>query len=240
MFDSMVYIQKEKSLVRWLFSFPAAILLQVGIVGGFMFYSIFTPDRLPPPQLMLQGLYKGAIRVELPRSGPPKAPPEEKQPKHADTDKGLKAPADVPDRISKDSGIKPVPDVPSDIPYIPGVPQLGPSTGSPGIDLTPSGPAERPVLHGWEMIKVPQVVSRVEPRYPPAAAAMGLTGRVVLEAIVDESGRVESVRVVSSTNRLFEQAALDAVRQWRYTAPVGQGGQRVACYMTVVVNFAIR
>jgi TonB family protein len=90
------------------------------------------------------------------------------------------------------------------------------------------------------MVKVPQVLSRVEPRYPPAAAAMGLTGRVVLEAVVDESGNVESVRVVSSSNSLFDQAAMDAVRKWRYSSPVGQGGQRVACYMTVVITFALR
>jgi TonB family protein len=240
MFDSMVYIQKEKSLVRWLFSFPAAILLQVGIVGGFMFYSIFTPDRLPPPQLMLQGLYKGAIRVELPRTGPPPKRHAEAPPKQTEPAKGLTAPPDVPNDISKNDGVRPVSDVPSDIPYIPGVPQWGPNTGPPGVGFPTAAPLERPILRVAEMISVPQVVRRVEPRYPPAAAAMGLSGRVVLEAIVDESGRVESVRVVSSTNSLFEQAALEAVRQWRYSAPVGQGGQRVACYMTVVISFALR
>lgn len=240
MFETMVYIQKEKSLARWIFSFPAAILLQVTVVGGFMVYSVFAPERLPPPQLMLQGLYKGAIQVQLPRSGPPPKPHHDAPPKQSEPPKGLTAPDQTPDHIAKDAGVNPVSDVPSDIPYIPGALQLGPDDGPPGVDPNPAVPAERKILPPWEMVKVPQVLSRVEPRYPPAAAAMGLTGRVVLEAVVDESGNVESVRVVSSSNSLFDQAAMDAVRKWRYSSPVGQGGQRVACYMTVVITFALR
>jgi protein TonB len=60
---------------------------------------------------------------------------------------------------------------------------------------------------------------------------------VILEAIIDVNGSVQSVRVLRS-QPLLEQAAVDAVRQWEYT-PTLLNGVPVPVVMTVTVSFAL-
>lgn len=110
------------------------------------------------------------------------------------------------------------------------LPDLPPPPPPPPV---PSAP-RKPLRVGGE-IKEPALVSRVEPVYPPAASAMGLEGTVILEALVDEEGRVTDVRVLRS-NGVFDRAALDAVHQWRYS-PVLLNGRPEKFVLTVVVSF---
>lgn len=93
-----------------------------------------------------------------------------------------------------------------------------------------------PIRVGGE-VRAPALVERVEPVYPPAAAAMGLEGRVILEAIVDEDGRVVDLKVLRSGG-VFDRPALEAVRYWRYS-PVLLNGRPVKFILTVVVSFAL-
>jgi protein TonB len=86
-------------------------------------------------------------------------------------------------------------------------------------------------------VEAPALVYRIDPVYPTLAAAGGLEGSVILEAIVGREGRVESVRVLRS-QRVFEEAALEAVRQWRY-APVLLNGHPERFILTVVVTFTL-
>jgi protein TonB len=58
---------------------------------------------------------------------------------------------------------------------------------------------------------------------------------VILEAVISPSGSVEDVRVLRGIP-LLDDAAADAVRQWRYT-PTLLNGVPVAVVMTVTVNF---
>ncbi len=57
------------------------------------------------------------------------------------------------------------------------------------------------------------VVSVPTPRYPPAMQSAGIAGQVKLEFIVDQTGHAEpnSIKVVSSTNKQFEESAREAV-----------------------------
>ena len=98
---------------------------------------------------------------------------------------------------------------------------------------------QRQILQAWE-VTPPRLLKQRQPAYPAAALAMRMGGKVVLQVVVDEEGRVADVQIVSSTNALFNQSAADAVRQWQYTKPIAHGGQAVACYLTVVVNFQTR
>ena len=63
-------------------------------------------------------------------------------------------------------------------------------------------------------------------------------GVVVMEAVLDTGGRVTQLRVIKS-EPLLDQAALDAVRQWRYT-PTVYGGHPVSVLMTITVRFSLR
>ncbi len=75
-----------------------------------------------------------------------------------------------------------------------------------------------PVIKGEVFLAVelearPRLISIEEPRYPPVLESAGITGRVVLDFIVDTLGRVRwrSVEVISSTNKAFEKPALEAL-----------------------------
>jgi TonB family protein len=57
------------------------------------------------------------------------------------------------------------------------------------------------------------LISQPTPRYPPVLQQVGLSGRVVLQFIVDTTGRVESasINVIKSTNQEFESPARESV-----------------------------
>lgn len=77
---------------------------------------------------------------------------------------------------------------------------------------------------------------RVEPQYPPQAARRGLEGWVQLSFTITTAGSVADVAVVKSSNPVFDRAAVDAVRKWKYE-PQMQGGTAVA---TPGVNVVLR
>ena len=74
--------------------------------------------------------------------------------------------------------------------------------------------------------------------YPAIAQSARVQGVVILEAVLDANGRVDSVRVLRSIP-LLDQAAVDAVRQWRFT-PALLNNEAVPVVMTVTVNFALQ
>jgi protein TonB len=78
----------------------------------------------------------------------------------------------------------------------------------------------------------------VAPVYPAIARTARVQGVVILEAVLDAKGRVESVRVLRSIP-LLDQAAVDAVQQWRFT-PALLNSQAVPVVMTVTVNFRLQ
>jgi protein TonB len=108
-----------------------------------------------------------------------------------------------------------------------------PSDGSPGDhDTVGTGP----VRPGGD-IKPPVRTVYVAPPYPDLARAARIQGLVVVECTIDPSGRVVDARVITGPP-LLQGAALDAVRQWRYTA-TRLNGVPVAVLMTVTVNFTL-
>lgn len=86
-------------------------------------------------------------------------------------------------------------------------------------------------------IRAPLKVRDVKPVYPAAMREAGLTGVVPIEAIIGRDGTVSSVRVISAqVHPDFAIAAVDAVRQWRFT-PTLLNGEPVEVVMTVSVRF---
>jgi TonB family protein len=81
-------------------------------------------------------------------------------------------------------------------------------------------------------------VKATQPVYPPVAKVMLLGGAVVLHAIITKQGTIKEMTVVKSTNPIFDNAAVDAVRQWQY-APYMLKGELVEVDTTVTVNFAL-
>ncbi len=84
-------------------------------------------------------------------------------------------------------------------------------------------------------IRTPKKILDVRPVYPAAASDAGVSGVVILETRIGTDGAIENARVLRSIP-LLDQAALDAVMQWRFT-PTLMNGQAVPVLMTVTVNF---
>ena len=100
----------------------------------------------------------------------------------------------------------------------------------------PPPPPPKPVRIGGQ-IAPPTLITRVEPAYPSFAIAAHVEGIVILEATVDETGIVRSVSVLRG-QPVLNDAALDAVKQWRYS-PVLVDGRPVPFILTVTVTFRL-
>jgi protein TonB len=107
--------------------------------------------------------------------------------------------------------------------------------GGEGL-VPPPPPPSTPVRVGGS-ITAPKLVKRVAPRYPLIAEHAQVQGVVILEATVNERGRVEAVQVLRG-HPLLEEAAIEAVKQWQYE-PLMLNGRPHPFVLTVTVNFSI-
>ncbi len=82
--------------------------------------------------------------------------------------------------------------------------------------------------------------SKVQPEYPELARVARLEGNVILQAIIHADGTVGDLEVLrcNRPNMGFEDAAIEAVRHWRYE-PATQNGKPVEVYFTVFVEFKL-
>ena len=78
------------------------------------------------------------------------------------------------------------------------------------------------------------LVHRVAPQYPQQAKSARLQGTVVLQAVIGKDGSVHSVRALKG-NPVLAQAAMDAVKQWRYR-PYALNGEPVEADTEVSVT----
>jgi TonB family protein len=138
-----------------------------------------------------------------------------------------KAPPKPPEPIRKKvPRPDPTPDEPEPIKEAPPpAPPEATATPAPARDLGPIrvSPGQGPGL-----------IKKVEPQYPPIARASRLEGSVVVDAIIRKDGAVSDVKILKSSNALFEQACLEAVRRWQFTPSPND------VILTVTVNFTLR
>jgi periplasmic protein TonB len=116
---------------------------------------------------------------------------------------------------------------------------LGGLVGAPLPAPPPPAPptVERAPVRIGGALTAPALLERVDPVYPPIAVQARVQGVVILEAVVDSSGRVEDVRVLRSI-RLLDAAAMEAVRKWRYS-PLFLNGTAERFVLTVTVSFRL-
>ncbi len=91
-----------------------------------------------------------------------------------------------------------------------------------------------PVRIGGQL-SAPALVRRVEPIYPAIAQAAAIDGVVILDAIVDDHGRIQSLKVLRG-HALLAKAAIDAVQQWEYE-PLKLNGTPTPFELTVSLWF---
>jgi periplasmic protein TonB len=87
-------------------------------------------------------------------------------------------------------------------------------------------------------VRQARLLSSSPPLYPTLAKAQHVEGAVRVDALVDENGRVSSAKVVGGPT-LLHQAAIDAVRQWKYQ-PATLDGKPVPMHLTVTLQFKLQ
>jgi protein TonB len=78
---------------------------------------------------------------------------------------------------------------------------------------------------------------QVHPEYPTLARQAHIQGQVQIDAVLDEQGNVVEMKIVSGPPLLY-QAALDALRKWKYE-PTYLNDQPIAVQMIVTITFVL-
>jgi protein TonB len=236
---------KQKARTGWRRGRGALISLAVHgvLVLALIVIPVLTYGGLPAVgERVTRAFFAQPLELAPPPPPPPPPPPAARQvpihhtpPPKVDTSR-LVAPVDVPN-------VLPPPEESLDLGIQGGVPG-GVEGGVPGgviggivggLPPAPPPPSHHRVVRVGGNIVAPALLKRVEPAYPPLARAARVQGIVILEAHVDTHGRVANVQVLRG-NPLLDEAALAAVRQWRYR-PLLLNGEPTEFILTVTISF---
>ena len=113
-------------------------------------------------------------------------------------------------------------------------------SGAPLSSIVGDQPTTKPVL---QKMKVSQgvaqglILKRVAPEYPKNALMMRIEGAVELSATISKDGNIRDVKVLSG-NAQLSQAALQAVKQWKYR-PYLLNGEPVEIQTQITLDFKL-
>ena len=115
---------------------------------------------------------------------------------------------------------------------------------NPAVASTPApAPAPAAAMQTGKPLKIESgkmagnKIGGMNPAYPRSAKDAHISGAVVLHAIIDETGKVEAVQVVSSPDASLSKASIEAVQQWTYR-PYLLNGNPTPVDTTITVNFS--
>ncbi len=116
-------------------------------------------------------------------------------------------------------------------------PAMGAFAANKSLPALTSAPVEMPAFGSpvSQGITGGVLEHKVQPVYPLQALPMRLAGTVILQATIGEKGKVDDVKIVSGPP-LLTAAAIDAVRQWRYT-PFLLDGKPVKMQKQITISF---
>jgi TonB family protein len=102
-----------------------------------------------------------------------------------------------------------------------------------------SGPVapSNPIPIGGD-VKSAQLLKSVPPVYPSFAKTQRISGDVKIDALIDATGKVTTMKVVGGPT-LLHQAAMDALHQWKYQ-PATLDGKAVPMHLTVTIQFRMQ
>ena len=213
-----------------------SIVFHLCLIAGVIATPLLATGDLPP-------IPRAAPEYVLVVARMPPVPPAPRT--AAPTTPSTAAPLDPPDRVMPEAPIPAPPGPPDPFDVVGDDPHAGPfvSAGTGGGDALPPPPpppppAPKQVYQVGGDIRPPQKIRDVAPRYPAIAQASRVEGIVILEALISEDGSVQNVKVLRG-KPLLDEAAVDAVRQWRFTPPL-LNGQPVPVVMTVTVSFSLK
>jgi protein TonB len=244
MFESTLVASRRQPAPRQrLLALPIAVLAHFVALSGFVLAQLVTTSPVPEPPLF----------VSFHPTPPPPRPVGQTTPSKAPA----RRPAQSPSEGQPRAAVRQITEMPTESAQ-PAASQTGPETGMEGIDIGGTGIEFGEIEDDWGLgngddvlepvdaapiflrpdMEAPVLVHRVDPNYPDVAIKTKVQGVVILEAIIDTSGQVVDGRVLRDIGMGCGQAALQAVRQWRYR-PATLNGRAVSVYLTVTVRFEL-
>lgn len=222
MFDSMLESSPVRRRRQSPWAYLISMFLQAILIGVMLLVPLVYTEALPKQQLLGW--------LVAPPPPPPPPPPPAATPKRRvirrrvslmDAGK-LRAPREIPKEVAIIEE-DPILDVVGVVGGVPGgVPggQLGGVLGGvlggiPSAIPPPPKPATPKRIRISSGVQEAKVINRVRVVYPPLARQAHITGVVRLEAIIARDGSIQNLRVIQG-HPILVQAAVDAVRRWRY------------------------
>lgn len=180
------------------------------------------PPRLPPPP---------EESVEVPPEAPPPLREAVRPPPRQTRSVPILVDTPTADPVPPGTQVKPYEIGDENLPGVPGPPVTGGTPDGVGFDDTP-GP-RGPV---FTQLKLRHFV---QPAYPPRCLRLGIEGRTIVRVLVGEDGRPQEVTLhASSGDALLDEAAMEAVRRWRFEAATHEG-RPVRAWGKVPVDFKL-
>ena len=201
------------------------------------------------PLMFTEALPKGQLMTFLVAPPPPPPPPPPpaavKIVRQVETDivnNQLRTPTKIPKQVKIIQEEEAPPPTAGVVGGVPGGVPGGAANGVIG-GIISSTPVAVPKV-AVQRVRVSQGVTQgmkvhdVTPQYPQMAKIARVQGPVVLAAVIGKDGAIQNLRVVSTASPLLNQAALEAVKQWRYR-PYILNGEPVEVDTTITVNFTL-
>jgi protein TonB len=216
---------------------PASILLHGALALALIVVPILTSESNPEVSAGVR-----AFLVEPLSIAPPPPPPAARPaaapsvvPKPEPQQQAFVAPVEVPTEIRPEEAL--------DLGGAENGSADGVEGGVPGgvvggiVGGLPEAPARAAPIRVGGTVREPKRLVSVQPVYPELAMKAKLQGTVIIEATVNERGRVVNVNLLQGAPMLTD-AALEAVKKWVYT-PTLVNGMPTPIIMTVTVHFRL-
>ncbi len=244
---SLELLQQESRHPRRGLSFATSLGLHSIILAAVITLPLLIEDVLPEPDQAIRGFFVAPPDAAPPPPPPPPPAPSARAASRPSTPRPqpqqearFVAPIEIPEQIEQQ------PEDLIDFGVDGGVPG-GVEGGVPGGvvggvvgGLPQSAPTPPPValVRVGGVIRAPKLLESPRPEYPALATQARVTALLILEAEVGPDGRVRQVKVLRG-HPLFDEAALTAVRRWRYQ-PLLLNGVPTPFLVTVTVNFNLK
>jgi periplasmic protein TonB len=247
MFESVKTLDDRPNGLMYFASLLVSLAVHTAIIGAIVLVPLVFCSVLPENPIITFLMKTPDVPLPpLPPTPPPKIIPDGKLITIAGPPEG--PPREIPKGVHPPIETLDPDDFRNMIRNIPGPPQ---GVGSrSAIDILLAGNSERlklevikplekkPPLPVTSTLLQSRLIRRVDPVYPPLAIKARSSGIVKLEAIIDEEGNVTDIKVLSGPP-LLVNAAVEAVRQWKYS-PTILSGEPTRILATVEVGFILR
>src|SRR5881628_2732026 len=231
----MVFSTTQKRRTRRWLTVPFALFAHAVVFGGLILTSFLSVESVPPPPITISF-------VAAPPPPPPPPPPPARHKKTTEVKpKEIPKPTEIvqPKVVPEE---KPVPitapeEDSSEDDGVDGGVEGGVEGGVVGgvvggvlggmLGGADGGMLDQPLYAGIGGVTNPELIpkSKVKPTYPEIARKAKVSGQVILQAVVRKDGSVGDIQVLRSPGSKFgfDEAAIAAVKQWRYKPGLQNG-----------------